>query len=151
MNKQTKWDLRYMQLACKVAEWSEDANTKIGAVIVSDRNRIVSLGYNGLPQGVAVTEKRLERPEKYKWFEHAERNAIYNAAQNGVQLVGSTMYITSPPCTDCARAIIQSGIKRVVMGVPASTDPNSSTKAASIEDSLTMFNEAGVLYEHVLT
>jgi len=75
------------------------------------------MGYNGMPRGIDDdVDERHERPTKYLWFEHAERNAIYNAASNGTALEGCTMYINSlPPCCDCARAIIQSGIIEVVV------------------------------------
>jgi dCMP deaminase len=103
--------LRYADLAETVASWSEDDSTKVGCVLVGRNKEIMSLGYNGLPRGVKLTEDRLKRPVKYLYMEHAERNAIYNATLNGVCLKNSTMIVTHYPCADCARAIIQSGIK----------------------------------------
>ena len=81
------WDLRWMSVASLVATWSKDRSRKCGAVIVDSRNVLVSLGWNGFPRGVADSpDYRHERPEKYLWTEHAERNAIYNAAANGHNL-----------------------------------------------------------------
>lgn len=108
-----KWIKRYMDLAREFASWSEDNSTQVGAVIVSDDADIKSWGWNGLPRGVLATEDKFERPEKYFFFEHAERNAIYNATRNGISLKDANIFVTHFPCCDCARAIIQSGVKRV--------------------------------------
>jgi len=112
---QDKWDKRFLSLAKHYAEWSKDESTKVGCVIVGRDKVVVSSGYNGLPRGADDSKsKRTSRPEKYFWFEHAERNAIYNAARRGTALSGCTAYSTLCPCMDCARALVQSGIKRVV-------------------------------------
>lgn len=115
-DKKEKWRKRFINLAKYIAdEWSEDPSTKVGAVIVNDRNDILSTGYNGFARGVKNTLSRNEKPIKFVYYEHAERNAIYNAANEGVRLQGSTIYISTLfCCDDCARAIIQSGIKKVV-------------------------------------
>jgi len=96
---------------------SKDIKTKIGAVVVGQDNEILSTGYNSFPRGINdELDERQERPEKYYWFEHAERNAIYNAARIGVSLKDSTMYLTCGiPCCDCTRGIINSGIKGVYL------------------------------------
>ena len=115
--KQTKWAQRWVAMADLVATWSSDPSTKCGAVIVDDEsNTVLAVGYNDLPRGVEDTEDKWERPEKYEWVEHGERNAIYNAARTGVNIKGATMYLNYAVecCTNCARAIIQSGIERVV-------------------------------------
>lgn len=109
------WDKRFMNLARHVAEWSKDRNTKVGAVIVDSDNTILSVGYNGFTRGMDdEIDSRHERPAKYLYTEHAERNAIYNAVRSGVCLKNSKIYLPWFPCTDCARAIINSGIKTVV-------------------------------------
>lgn len=110
-----EWKEYYLGIAEQVKLKSKDNNTKIGAVIVGVGNEIVSTGYNSFPRGLDDTkEERQERPEKYFWFEHAERNAIYNAARVGTSLLDSTIYLTcGVPCMDCARGIINSGIKFV--------------------------------------
>lgn len=113
-----KWDGRFLEHAQLIASWSKDESTQVGAIIVTDDRRVVSTGYNGLCRGVSdnadVYPERHKRPEKYFWYEHAERNCIYNAANLGVSTALCTMYSTLAPCSDCARAIIQCGIKRVV-------------------------------------
>ena len=110
---ENKWDKRYLDLAQLVSTWSKDNSTKVGAVIVSPANRVISLGFNGLPPYVPDDPNILEnREEKYKWIIHAEQNALLTAKQD---LTGSTIY-TYPfgPCSQCSSAIIQAGIMRVV-------------------------------------
>lgn len=109
-----RWADKFLDMADLVASWSKDESTKCGAIIVDSEQSVVSIGYNGIPRMVEDLPERQIRPQKYLWFEHAERNAIYNAARHGVTLNGSTIYITALPCADCARAIIQSGIVRVI-------------------------------------
>lgn len=107
------WHTWLMQGVYWVASKSKDPKTRIGAIIVKD-NRIISTGYNGIPIGVNdKVEKRHDRPDKYFWYEHAERNAILSAARNGISTEGATMYTNGVPCIECARSIIQSGIKEV--------------------------------------
>ena len=111
----TDWVKRWFGIANEFASWSKDRSTKVGCVIVSDANQVLSGGYNGFPRGVVDdVDARHERPAKYLWTEHAERNAIYAAARHGVKLEGATLYIPWFPCADCARAIIQVGIRRVI-------------------------------------
>ncbi len=109
------WVSYYKQLANTVKLKSKDKYTQIGAVIVGKDGEIVSTGYNSFPRGLDDgLDFRQERPEKYYWFEHAERNAIYNAARIGVSTKGTTMYLSCGlPCADCARGIINSGITRI--------------------------------------
>lgn len=114
----TNWDKKFCELAEYISTWSKDPNTKIGAVIMGYNKEPISFGYNGIPRGVDDSpSERSSRThnEKYYWYEHAERNAIYNAARIGIPTLGKIMYLNCClPCADCARAIIQSGIKRVV-------------------------------------
>lgn len=109
------WNSYFFNIAEAVKLKSKDINTQIGAVIVGKDNEILSTGYNSFPRGLDDTKtERQERPEKYFWFEHAERNAIYNAARIGVSTEGSEIYLTCDiPCTDCTRAIINAGIKKI--------------------------------------
>jgi dCMP deaminase len=120
-----KWIKRFIGLADYVAQWSDDRSTKCGCVFVDPLNHnVISMGFNGFPRGIADEEERHERPAKYTWTEHAERNGIYNAAERGASLGGSHAFITHLPCTDCARGLIQSGVDFVyfneanVMGSP---------------------------------
>tara|TARA_B100000900_G_scaffold360226_1_gene332173 strand:+ start:1314 stop:1772 length:459 start_codon:yes stop_codon:yes gene_type:complete len=110
-----RWVEYFRTLAHTVKLKSKDVNTQIGAVIVGKDKEIVSTGYNSFPRGLQDNLKeRQERPEKYYWFEHAERNAIYNAARIGVSTKGTTMYLSCGiPCSDCARGIINAGITRI--------------------------------------
>jgi len=109
------WIEYFLGIAEQVKLKSKDESTQIGAVIVGKDKEILSTGYNSFPRGLDDNlPERQERPEKYFYFEHAERNAIYNAARVGTPLIDSTIYITSGlPCADCARGIINAGIKRV--------------------------------------
>ena len=114
-----KWDKKFIKLSSHVSDWSKDKNKKVGAVIVDSDNIVLSMGYNGIPRGCDDTdETRYERPTKYLFTEHAERNAIYHAARHGVSLKGCKMYVTLFPCADCARAMIQSGITKLIAPEP---------------------------------
>lgn len=141
-----KWDQRFTRLAREVATWSKDPSTQIGAVIVNDERRVLATGYNGFPKGIADTPERYEDKEvKYETVIHAEMNAIYNATYNGISLKDSTIYVWGlPVCNDCARGIIQVGVKRVVMA----TDGDIPEKwVASFSKSFNLFLEAGVTTE----
>lgn len=115
-NKQIKWHKRFLEMTKMVASWSKDRSTKVGAVVVRDR-RILTTGFNGFPIGVFDgMEERHQRPAKYLYTEHAERNAILQAANQGISLRGATLYLNYAPypCADCTRAVIQSGITQIV-------------------------------------
>ena len=112
----SKWDVRFLRLAHEVAKWSKDRSTRVGAVIVGEDRTPGPYGYNGFPRYVDdEREERHARPEKYSWTEHAERNAIYNAARVGMALKGCTIYVTHIPCVDCTRAIIQVGMRQIIV------------------------------------
>ena len=110
-----RWVEYFRTLAHTVKLKSKDESTQIGAIIVGKDKEIVSTGYNSFPRGLKDNlRERQQRPEKYFWFEHAERNAIYNAARIGVSTKGTTMYLSCGiPCSDCARGIINAGITRI--------------------------------------
>jgi len=113
------WDQRFLALTDYIAGWSKDRSTGVAAVIVDSDKRFVGMGYNGFPAGFDDdVDSRHERPVKYQYTEHAERNAIYTAARNGASVEGCTMYLGWFPCSDCARAIIQSGISKLVCCEP---------------------------------
>jgi len=110
------WDEYFMRIVDLTKIKSKDRSTQVGCMVVKEEKIPLVMGYNGFPRGVSDDiDKRHERPIKYLFTEHAERNAIYAAARNGISLLGTTMYITGLPCADCARAIIQSGIKYIVV------------------------------------
>lgn len=140
------WARYFRGIAGHVRSKSKDKYTQIGAVIVGEDNEIVSTGYNSFPRGIDDTvSERQERPEKYYWFEHAERNAIYNAARIGVSTKGCTMYLTCGiPCADCARGIINAGIKAIYVEQFGQDGAKGTQWEESIKRSIIMFNEAGV-------
>ncbi len=109
-----KWQKRFFDLAALVSTWSKDPSSQVGAVIVDDKKRIISVGFNGLPIGVEDTNERLETRElKYELVVHAEANAILTAQRS---VAGCTIYVHPYlPCSRCAGAIIQAGISRVVV------------------------------------
>jgi len=115
MKTKMSWDEYFAQMVLLTASKSEDESTKCGAVIVTPNHEVVSTGYNGMPRGIADTPERQERPLKYKYFEHAERNAVYNCARSTASTLHNIMWVTGMPCSDCARAIIQAGIQEVVV------------------------------------
>ena len=112
------WDEYFMGIAMLAARRSKDPNTQVGACIVSQDNIIISTGYNGMPKGCSDDEFPWQRTgedeneTKYPFVVHAELNAILNA--NGRDLRGSRLYVALFPCNECAKAIIQSGIKEVI-------------------------------------
>lgn len=140
------WTRRFMDLADHVSTWSKDRSTKTGAVIVGAHKQILSVGYNGFPRNVYDNvEERHARPVKYLWTEHAERNAIYNAARSGVSTQGTTMYTNWFPCVNCARAIVQSGIVRVWVKVQEMGSRGAKKSyQEEFEIAEVMFAEAGV-------
>lgn len=137
-----------MDMARLVAGWSKDPSTKTGAIVVGPDREIRATGYNGLVRGVDDNKpERMERPTKYDFFEHAERNAIYNACLTGTPLKGCVLYATHTPCTDCARAIIQAGIRMVVTNpLEVRNDIKDPTWRDKLDYSRQMFEEAGVEY-----
>lgn len=132
-----KWDERFLALAEHVATWSKDPSRGVGAVIVDAKNRVVSMGYNGFPRGVADHAHRYEdRDTKYKFVAHAERNALDNAP---LMVDGCTLYVSLLPCNECAKSIIQKGIARVV-----ARSADHSGNGLNWDITREMFEEAGI-------
>ncbi len=97
-----KWDQRFLNVANEVADWSKDPGTCVGSVLVKDR-RILATGYNGFPAGLDDSPERYANRElKLAYTVHAEVNALLNAAKNGAETKGSTLYVTFPPCVSCS-------------------------------------------------
>lgn len=141
------WNKRFIEIVRVVASWSKDRNRRVGAVIVDGNNRIISTGYNGFVSGINDdVDARHERPAKYLFTEHAERNAIYSAANHGIKTNGCTMILEWYPCSDCARAIIQSGIKKLVCGKPDFSDDRWGDSFKASEQ---MFKESGLSIEFI--
>ena len=139
------WDEYFMGVAYLSSMRSKDPNTQVGACIVSPKNKILSMGYNGLPIGCSDDEFPWNRVEKdpvlnkYFYTTHSELNAILN--YRGVSLEGSKMYVTLFPCNECAKAIIQAGITKIVYA----DDKYDDTPA--VYASKKMLDAAGVVYE----
>lgn len=109
------WDQYFLDIAALAATRSKDRSTRVGAVIVDQSHNVRATGYNGFPRRLNDDiDARHDRPIKYRYTEHAERNAIYSAARVGVSTNACTLYCTHAPCSDCARAVIQAGICRLV-------------------------------------
>jgi dCMP deaminase len=146
MKTEKAW--HYLNIAKSVARLSKDTSTQVGAVIIGPNGEGGPWGYNGAPRGSDAdnpTDYRSERPEKYFWMEHAERNAIYTAARTGFRTVGCTLVTTHAPCMDCARAIVQAGIVHVVW-----QEGSHEFNERWLEHSrrvTRLFNETGVSYE----
>lgn len=140
----SKWQKRYIELAKEVSSWSKDPSRKIGAVIVGEHGQILSQGFNGFPRGVFDFDERYnDRPTKYKYVVHAEMNAIYNATLNGVKCHGASLYVWGLPiCSECAKGIIQVGIKEV--HVPQEAFGVNPMWDEAFEFSKSMFEESGV-------
>ena len=136
------WDEYFMGVAMLAAQRSKDPNTQVGACIVSSDNKILSIGYNGMPIGCSDEdfpwEKTDDTPEHSKYFysTHAELNAILN--YRGGSLEGTKVYVTLFPCNECAKAIIQSGVKTIIYASDKYAD-SYSTKASK-----RMLSAAGV-------
>src|SRR5690349_19719109 len=133
--------LNFLRKAYFEAKYSPDPSTQNGAIIVA-RNDIIASGYNTFPNGVKFYDERWERPGKYQYVEHAERNAIFDAARQGHSTEGAIMYCPWFACTDCARAIIQSGISVVIGHAAPIHDKGSDAWKESIKVAYQMFDEA---------
>lgn len=143
----SKWDKRYLSLAAHIGTWSKDPSRGIGAVAIGDKGQVLAQGYNGFPRGIEDKPDRYEdREKKYKLVVHAEQNVVYNASYNGVSLDGATLYVAGlPVCSECAKGVIQVGIKRVVM--PQQNIPQTWSDSWAL--TRRMFDEAGVKWEFI--
>ena len=140
------WDEYFMGVAVLSAKRSKDPSTQVGACIVSSDNKILSMGYNGFPSGCSDDEfpwgKESQEDDpynaKYLYSTHGELNAILN--YRGTSLEGSKLYVTLFPCNECAKAIIQAGIKTIIY------EDDKYANSASVRASKRMLNAAGVRY-----
>lgn len=137
-----KWDEYFMGLAVLASMRSKDPNTQVGCCIVDDDNRVLSLGYNGFPCGCSDDEFPWDREgsssynTKYNYVCHAELNAILN--YKGTSLKGAKLYVSQFPCNECAKAIIQSGIKTIIY----QDDKYANTDG--VKSSKRMFDAVGI-------
>lgn len=139
------WDQTFMLVATVSAQRSKDPATQVGCCIVDHNNRVIGIGYNGLPRGCNdddfpwSNDTQLPYDEtKYAYVVHAEQNAILNSI---LSLDGATMYVTRHPCNECAKSIIQSGISTVIYRDMPTSSPVADM---SISASQRMFSHAGV-------
>ena len=137
------WDEYFMGVSKLSGMRSKDPHTQVGACIVSNDNKILSMGYNGFPNGCSDDEFPWEREgerldTKYPYVTHSELNAILN--YRGGSLAGAKLYVSLFPCNECAKAIIQAGIKTVIY------DSNKYEGSDSVKASMRMFDAAGVKY-----
>ena len=145
-NDYISWDEYFMGVSLLASMRSKDPSTQVGACIVSDENKIMAVGYNGFPRGCSDDEFPWERSAensndtKYPFVCHAELNAILNAG--GQNLTGARIFVALFPCNECAKAIIQSGIKEVIYISDKYAD-TPATKASKM-----MFGAAGVKLTH---
>ncbi len=143
MAKHISWDEYFMGVAALSAKRSKDPSTQVGACVVNQDKRIIGIGYNGFPMGCddAVfpwgKEDKQYLNTKYPYVVHAEPNAILNCTSS---LKGSTLYVTLFPCNECAKLIIQSGIKHVIYACDKYKDQDSFLASRK------MFDAAGVTY-----
>lgn len=145
-NNYISWEEYFMGLAVLSSGRSKDNNTQVGACIVSPDNKILSMGYNGAPNGFSDdifpwSREGEELETKYPFVVHAERNAVLNYRGDTEKLKGATLYVTLFPCNECAKEIIQVGITKIVFYSDKYANTNS-VKAAKI-----MFDTVGVFYE----
>ena len=144
MEAKLNWDEYFMGMAVLSSLRSKDPNTKVGAVIVNDEKKVVSIGYNGMPRHINDEELTWNKGEgldsKYLYVCHAELNAILNA-RNGSSLANCTVYVTLFPCNECTKALIQVGVKKVIY----LDDKYADT--VGIQASKKMLSLAGIEYQ----
>lgn len=141
------WMRRWFEICDVVAGWSKDRSTKVGACIVDERQNLIALGWNGFARGCDDDASyRHERPMKYLWTVHAEKNALLNALASGANVRECTLYTTVFPCGQCAAAAIQAGIARIVSPWP---DQAISSLADAYVQVPIMLGEAGIIHQKV--
>lgn len=138
----TKWDLRFIERAESIAQWSKDPNRKVGCVLVLEK-RSIAEGYNGFPGSLSDSLYRLKDSFfKDRVILHAEKNAVINAGKFGVATAGATAYVNYHPCASCASVLIQAGIRKVVCPSPSEA---SEKWVRDFKLSSDILVEAGVL------
>lgn len=135
---QSKWDLRFIEMAKLVGSWNKNESTKVGAIIVDTDFRVISTGFNGFPRG--VNDEIIEdRDRKLMRTIHAEENAILFARR---ELKDCSIYINYPPCASCTAKIIQVGIKRIIHSTAPASLLNNWEK--SFTESNRLIEESGI-------
>lgn len=139
MDKNTKWDYRFLELAWVISRWSKDPSSKVGAVIVDSRRRIVSTGFNGFARGLVDNVSDMPRDRKLLRTIHAEENALFFAHRSVESCV---VYVTHVPCAKCCSKLIQAGIQRIVVA-PQDSQFLERWKD-DIEETRLMVSESGI-------
>lgn len=140
------WNKRFMKLAEHISTWSKDKSRKVGSVIVDEDRRVISVGFNGQAIGCDDNdESRYVKPKKLLYFVHAEVNAICACAKSGISTKNTILYCTLHPCSGCCKAIIQSGIKKVVCPKPDFENDSWSEEFKAAQE---MFTESGIIIEY---
>lgn len=143
-------DQMYMGIAQLAAMRSKDPNSQVGAVFVSSNDRILSIGYNGFPNGISddefpwAREAESEEDTKYPYVVHAEENAILNFRGDLYAFKGSTLYVTMFPCHNCTKALIQVGVKHIYYGI------NKYPDTADFREATRMLDAVGIKYEQLV-
>jgi dCMP deaminase len=138
-------DVRLLALCASKGQESPDPRTKVGCLIVAPDGNIRCAACNDYPQGLLQgSGERAHAPLKYIWLEHAERNAIYQAARKGLSTEACTMFVELTPCVECARAIIQSGIIQVVVNQDRCADYQGARYSGEHPVAMGMLAEAGI-------
>lgn len=152
MQAPPSWDSYFMGMGVLTASRSKDPNTQVGCVLVGKDHRILATGYNGSPNSLDDSDipweiRYHEDPlnTKYPWVIHAEANAVFNAARQGISVLGSTAYVTLFPCGECAKTLVQSGVLKVVfLHTPEGFDPSSDL-------GYQLLTQCGVLLQQFVT
>lgn len=146
----TKKAIQYFKIAeFQANTLSKDPSSKVGCIFLKPKTyEQLTMGYNGMPRKIneSLDTGRWNRPQKYMWVEHAERNAIYNACRNGIPLENSIVITTKFPCCDCTRGIIQSGAIMIITSKPNMNDKNWKE---SSEVALEMIKEYGISLHYI--
>lgn len=144
------WRQRFFNLAKEFSTWSKDPSTQVGSIAVTEDKLILSEGWNGFPRGIEDRLDRLHDKEtKYHYVVHSEKNLIYNATKNGVPLDGSIIYVYGlPVCSECAKGIIQAGIKHVEVTTEVEVADRWLESWAKTAE---MFDEVGITYHWLKT
>jgi dCMP deaminase len=143
-------DRQFMELSCEARRYSHDPHRRVGAVIVDQEGVVIATGANSPPSALnisaAASLKAISEDPSWKYFmlEHAERNAIHDAYKHCLSIVGTTMYVTLFPCSDCARAIVAAGIARVVVPLGYGETERDDKWAKHYHYSSIIFKSAGV-------
>lgn len=140
----------YMDMARAISQLSKDKQTKVGAVLISPTGRQIASGYNGFLRGANDQDLPTTRPEKYEYFQHAERNVLYNCLDEGIRTKNCLLICTLSPCKDCLRACYQSGIKDIVFDTLYQNSRDFYKQMKDIYISVSIDKKTGFTYLNML-